>query len=79
MYAMKKGNTMSCKSKQEYSEVMYERHHQVSTTEKSHLLDKIRRLCYWHREHVIRKLNKPLSTARKRRRPPRGLSWIDAR
>src|SRR5512135_2615929 len=75
---MKQGNAMSRKSKQEYFEVMYERYHQVSTTEKSHLLDEICRVCHWHRKHVIRKLNKPLSTTRKRRRPPRGFTYSAA-
>ncbi len=69
---------MSHKSKQEYFEVMYERYHQVSTPEKSHLLDEICRMCHWHRKHVIRKLNKPLSIARKRRRSPRGFTYSAA-
>ncbi len=69
---------MSRKSKQEYFLVMYERYHQAAAKHKSHLLDEICRVCHWHRKHAIRKLNKPLSTARKRRRPPRGLTYSAA-
>lgn len=69
---------MSRKSKQEYFEVMYERYHQASAAAKSHLLDELCRVCHWHRKHIIRKLNQPLSVARKRRRSPRGFTYSAA-
>ncbi len=50
---------MSRKSKQEYFQAMYERYHQASPGDKSHLLDEICRMCRWQRKHAIRKLNQP--------------------
>ncbi len=75
---MKKGNSMSRKSKQEYFLVMYARYHQAAATDKSQRLDEICRVCHWHRKHVIRKLHKPLSLSRTRRAPPRGFTYSAA-
>ncbi len=69
---------MSHTSKQEYFQVMYERYHQASTADKSPLLDELCQVCGWHRKHAIRKLNQPLRTPRKRRRPPRGFTYSAA-
>src|SRR6266498_3867758 len=72
---MKTGNCMSHKSKHEYFQVMYERYHHASATDKSRLLDELCRVCQWHRKHAIRKLNRPLREPRPRRCTRRGFTY----